>query len=220
LQIIFREFFKVYLRFLAIDLFVSLSKDGRNEKLILSFFHVFIIIVSKKFTKEDKLNALENLKVSLNEYQLKLQNNSNDYENIEFLFQELSKKYNLEDDFTLNDIVNLESILVEFLIAINELQNDSEKLKQPLIEFNNALSHIFAGYFGSNTKKNIERARTHLHRGTLDIYKYIIQIRKIRELKPKELVKFRQYEFQSIGIDVSNETKLQVLEKIKQLIKI
>jgi hypothetical protein len=43
---LFREFMELYRQFVALDLIVSLSPIGRNEKLIHQFLEVFVILLA------------------------------------------------------------------------------------------------------------------------------------------------------------------------------
>lgn len=53
--------------------------------------------------------------------------------------------------------------------------NGVRLLKQSLMEFNNAISHLYSAWKKSNIDKNMERAQHHLNRGALDFYKSIIK---------------------------------------------
>ena len=48
-------------------------------------------------------------------------------------------------------------------------------LKQSLMEFNNALSHLFNALIHKQSESNLLRAKIHIQRATLDFYKAIIK---------------------------------------------
>ncbi|WP_241993634.1 hypothetical protein [Helicobacter sp. MIT 05-5293] len=89
-------------------------------------------------------------------------------------------------------------------------------LRQSLIEFHNAMSHVNAAYWcTSDNNTNIEKASNHFKRGALDSYKAIIKdfcilagqspIKVIEE----ELKRIRISEYQTIGDDARrNQTNL------------
>jgi hypothetical protein len=54
-------------------------------------------------------------------------------------------------------------------------------LKQSLMEFNNALSHLNSAFFNREPDANIKRAAAHIERGALDFYKAIIRDRMFLE---------------------------------------
>lgn len=81
--------------------------------------------------------------------------------------------------------------------------NGVRLLKQSLMEFNNAISHLYSGWKKSSIDKNIERAQHHLNRGALDFYKSIIKelsmLNKINTSNLDELKNLRCLEYNSIG---------------------
>jgi hypothetical protein len=98
-------------------------------------------------------------------------------------------------------------------------KNPNQFLKQSLIEFNNALSHLSAGYYASETswEKNIKKAGTHFHRGTLDYYKTIILDKDNLTISQKnEIVNIRKYEIKSIGVDIDNTDKRKIVTIYKE----
>jgi len=92
-------------------------------------------------------------------------------------------------------------------------------LKQALMEFNNAISHIVrADYKQENEEeKNIIRAINHLERGTLDYYKSIIKefyfLDNISVKNEKILQHIRCREFNSIG-----NTKIDIIKFYEEFI--
>lgn len=93
---------------------------------------------------------------------------------------------------------------------IQSVKFDNNKiLKQTLIEFHNAISHLVAVYYGrAQDGKNINRAINHFRRGALDSYKAIIKdfyhIRDNRTYNPlSSLKEVRNKEYKGIGKDNS-----------------
>jgi hypothetical protein len=76
---------------------------------------------------------------------------------------------------------NFKSIDTEiFLTNIDDLIKDKTPikealLKQALMEFNNALSHLFNALIGRKVSDNMPKAQTHLQRASLDFNKAIIK---------------------------------------------
>ena len=72
-------------------------------------------------------------------------------------------------------------------------------LKQSLMEFNNAISHICNALMANEVNENINRAISHLYRGSLDFYKAIIKdlsfLSKIDNRYLKEIMKIRELEY-------------------------
>jgi hypothetical protein len=106
--------------------------------------------------------------------------------------------------------------LNDFNEAISDFNklHEKELFKQGMIEFNNALAHLFTGFCTSETnfEKNISKACTHLHRGSLDYYKTLIKNKESLTHKQKiELIKIRDLEMKSIGLEVSNNDKDTIL---------
>lgn len=95
--------------------------------------------------------------------------------------------------------------------------------KQVLIEFHNFMSHICIAYKSQNVEvqnKNIERAKNHLYRGTLDIYKiiikdYIISSNEIiNERHIRVLFNLRLKEYRSLG---KNNFQISILKYFKKI---
>ena len=94
-------------------------------------------------------------------------------------------------------------------INIEKLKNN-KILKQTLIEFHNAISHLVAVYCGRQQDgKNKDRAINHFRRGALDSYKAIIKdfyhLRNVKKVayKPslKKIKDIRREEYLGIGSD-------------------
>lgn len=100
--------------------------------------------------------------------------------------------------------VNQEEVL-ELLDACIASKNIKKitMLKQALMEFNNAISHINSALKGQEKVKNFERAAQHLNRGTLDFYKSVIKelfiLKKIKPEDLEELKEIRFHEFETMG---------------------
>jgi len=97
---------------------------------------------------------------------------------------------------------------------------------EPLIEFNNCLSHLIKC---SNNKceneileRNIKRANAHLYRGTLDIYK--VTIKKLIDINDKNLLDIYENDFlkvrkkELIKIGASENNKFHILEDYEKVV--
>jgi len=206
------EFFKLYCRFLEIDLISSLTK-GRNIKVIYEFYKVFLIITAKNpdMTTEDKNKAIKSLNLIISKYE----NNNNNISKLELC--------NKLDFNSIKSLYDIEMMIQEFNKANKIFRNkfDNKIFKQSIIEFNNALSHIIVGFTGDKTKfdKNINKANSHLHRGILDFYKTIIKKTNLNNTQIQELKQIREYEFNSIGLDTSsNKIKIELIDKYKNFV--
>jgi len=84
-------------------------------------------------------------------------------------------------------------------------------LKQSLMEFNNAISHINTALKRKEPIKNFERAAQHLNRGTLDFYKSVIkELFILEKLSPTDLVELKEIrfnEFETIGSNKYDDRK-------------
>ncbi|EAH8851289.1 MULTISPECIES: hypothetical protein [Campylobacter] len=95
--------------------------------------------------------------------------------------------------------------------------------KQVLIEFHNFMSHICSAYTTKNIiiqNKNIERAKNHLYRGSLDLYKIIIKDYFIcNEVVNKNCIKMlfdvRLKEYCGLGDGCLQNDILEEFKKIK-----
>lgn len=93
-------------------------------------------------------------------------------------------------------------------INVSKLKNN-KMLKQTLVEFHNAISHLVAAYYGHNQKNNKTRAINHFKRGALDSYKAIIKdfyclydAKKVtHELPLEDMENMRKKEYLNIGGD-------------------
>lgn len=105
-------------------------------------------------------------------------------------------------------------------------------MTQALLEFNNALSHLFICiYEGNDDLKNIEKAKNHLYRGTLDNYKMVFRL-AINNIKQsnKELFwafgQIRLHELLNIGksihekniiVEIINKQSINIVQAYKEL---
>lgn len=104
----------------------------------------------------------------------------------------------------------------------NKIQNN-KILKQTLIEFHNAISHLTEVYLGRQQQKeqdsNKQRAINHFKRGALDSYKAIIKDyfcieNKVNDEILNDIKDIRQYEYDSIGDD---EKRKDIFKKYNQV---
>ena len=99
---------------------------------------------------------------------------------------------------------------------LNRSINDSKQMvipRQFLMEFHNAISHIYSRYYKSGKQENLARACNHFKRGALDLYKIIVKDFFILQEQnksldqdnsiQKELHKIRAKEYGSIGNDMA-----------------
>jgi len=112
------------------------------------------------------------------------------------------------------DIINIISSNVD-----TEHLYDGTILKQSLMEFNNAISHLCSCFIGKADKApNTSRAMTHINRGALDFYKAIIRDLNFvnRNINLEKLKDIRKNEFQSIG--TQNGATSKVINSYKEYI--
>ncbi|ECK7568718.1 hypothetical protein AJY72_00180 [Campylobacter jejuni] len=245
-------FYKLYGLFLEIDSIASIC-EGRNRKLIISFFGYFSLIAQKQDKKDSEI-----LK-EITEAKIKLKQEFKDYCKINSKFR--LPIWNLKQHSTYGAILknpNISEFFLEFLNAVKKYSewrsklgseqllliykknlidrqqyytNDkkvfeeinkilesvpSDKLdnnkiiKQSLIEFHNAISHLVSIFYGNTEESNIKRAINHFKRGALDSYKSIIKdyyLLKnsgniLYELDlEKKLINIRENEFRNMGTD-------------------
>lgn len=92
----------------------------------------------------------------------------------------------------------------------NAMPRTKSMLKQSLMEFNNAISHIHAALVMNNEEiviNNLKRAQGHFHRACLDFYKAIVKdlafLSKVSGFE-SDIIEVRLKEYQSIGHDHIN----------------
>ena len=215
---LYKGFFGQYCRFLSKDIVVALDKNvGRNTKVINTFFDIFFIINKKDAAQESKIKAINLLKIQIDEY-LKDGNRK--------LYLQVDQKLGcgtINAQTTLGGLQNLQTPLNEFNEALALYKNafPGRIFKQSMIEFNNALSHLFVGFTTSPTtfEININKASTHLHRGTLDFYKTIIKDKGLDESSIDELVEVRVDELRTIGLKTTTDDKDNIVKRYRAVAK-
>lgn len=106
-----------------------------------------------------------------------------------------------------NALKNIEDLIEE--CDVTTMQNN-QILKQTLIEFHNAISHLYTIVINSG-ESNKGRAINHFRRGALDSYKAIIKdycyllSDSDKEVVAKEIKELRKMEYQNIGNDKKDE---------------
>jgi len=217
MQQYFADFFTQYCRFISKDLLATFDKRlGRNTKVINTFYKVFFIITKKDVDNSHKDQAIRALTEQIDSYMT---------DGDTSIYAEMYDALGCTNKQHINGISYF-GHLFRPLNDFNEAVSDYNKLyenhifKQGLIEFNNALSHLFAGFFASETnfEKNVKKACTHLHRGSLDYYKTIIKDKEsLTHQQKQELIKIRDLEIQSIGLEVNNTNKDEILIAYRDL---
>lgn len=204
------------------DLFITIMKLDRDEEKIERLFIVFDEIIDK-YLKHFQDNREEGTKIynSLFPNQYLIQ-----YEPIKNL---LDNKYILQMFIMFNDTIQetskkiaLNSYIQDYLIKSQraKIQNDKFYIVQSLYEFHNAISHLFIALkSSSDDRNNIDKAASHLHRGTLDYLKNYIQLSELKDFQKNELVELRIKEFDSIGIKAIDNMKKEILVNYMFLLK-
>jgi len=208
---IYADFFIQYCRFISKDLISTFdTRLGRNTKVISVFFRVFFVISKKDTNKSSKEKAIVILKKLIDSY---LSDGDVNIYSSMYHSLECSNK-----DFTqpLHLLKPLGTSLNDFAEAVKDFNKifENQLFKQGMIEFNNALAHLFAGFSTSSTNLdlNIKKASTHLYRGALDYYKTIIKKKEsFTHEQKEELIKIRTLEIASIGLKISNSDKDDIL---------
>lgn len=237
---IFNYYMRVYCHFLSVDIINSLNKSGRDKRIIFDIYKTLVVVVNKKVDESTSKKAISILERTILEYQSKYLSDTYNKKAIDTLKCNETKtkvnfsffKYfekNILSDFKLfTDATNLFQELSktsQFEISKDEEQNSKELIHlQSIVEFNNAMAHIYKAYYlpkKEDLVTNLKRAKTHLHRGTLDIYKTLI-IHQNNQLPPKlrlKIVNMRLNEVQSIGSQVFNKSKSNVLIEYQNIVK-
>ncbi len=219
MQNLYSSFFIQYCRFASKDLIATFDKRfGRNTRVINTFFKVFFIINKKDVSYKRKEEALEQLAKVVDSYL-----SDGDVPTYEAMY--ISLNCNSKDYLkSLQSMQSMQTALENFYISVADFNiiNKNKLFKQGLIEFNNALAHLFKGFCTSETnlELNISKACTHLHRGSLDYYKTLIKNKESLTPKQKEtLIKIRVYEIDSIGLNVVNVDKDTLLIKYRNFVR-
>lgn len=216
-------------------LFIAISEENPNKKRIDRVKGLLFGLL-EDFQKKSSGNAIEIIKPYTNSFSAV----ANPQLSQNFLFMvEASQQY-LEWRKKLPKQAKLAIYLKNlqdrqkyyFKESLNDLNNTlmqqditkSYMLRQTLIEFYNALSHLYVAYCGNGARdENIKRASSHFQRGALDSYKSIIKdfcvladgqnvpISIINRLK-----KLRGLECATIGNDLKrkNENTLPLYKEI------
>jgi regulator of sigma D len=217
MQHYYSEFFTQYCRFISKDLLATFDKRlGRNTKMIYAFYKVFFAINKKGAPKTTIAEALSLLSTQVDNY---LSDGDTS------IYSEMNTNLDCANKLyvkSLSYLGHLMSPLNDFNEAISDFNklHEQELFKQGLIEFNNALAHLFVGFCTSETnfEKNISKACTHLHRGSLDYYKTLIKNKESLTYKQKkELINIRNLEMKSIGLEVTNSDKDNILIEYRNL---
>ena len=222
------NFFSIYKIFLETDAYQSLIK-GRNRNLLLLFYENFTDIIFDKYNKNNfkklasaikKYSELEKISIFNNvTFAEHLENRLKEDIKIAFnLFYNSIILYNIHKDKLTPKEAKLivKKQIDDFLdrIISNEIEYtiDYKKngiLYQGLIEFNNALSHIFNALTKREPENNFQRAISHLHRGTLDILKTIIKdLILLDKINPTEIKALRKNEYLKIGNEEIKRTDI------------
>lgn len=220
---IFNSFFFQYGRYLQYDLIHSLqqkTKIGRNVDLLIEFREFFKLLVSSKLKQEEEKEGLDSLKIDIKNYIGNKQR--------ECLDIEIDKISRSTFDYNILLTQDFKDLLSDFCIScldfriIDTIEHDEGQefakdknrrsvLIQALLEFNNALSHIFTSvYHGNDDLGNINKAKNHLYRGTLDNYKMFIRlsIKSVKQKNPKLFEEFKDIRMQELlylGKDVQGK---------------
>lgn len=220
MQHYYSQFFTQYCRFISKDLIATFDKRlGRNTKVVNSFYRVFYVINKKDVHSKHKEKALSILTIQIDNY---LSDGDTS------IYSEMYTSLDCINKSFITSLTYLGHLSIP-LNDFNEAVSDFNKLhsgqlfKQGLIEFNNALAHLFAGFCASETsfEKNVSKACTHLHRGSLDYYKTLIKNKESLTLPQKrELIRIRGLEMKSIGLEVTNTDKDEILVEYRKLARL
>ncbi|MBX2237736.1 hypothetical protein I8968_04180 [Campylobacter jejuni] len=226
-----KKLFSIYVEYLQIDLTNSLLNSNscyRNIDIIIILKDVFnMLYLSDEILekKKDKIdNLLEEIRKLIEEYDSlkKTEKADLDFQNIEIC-----------DDKVITHILKDKELIrlnAHFMKAnmifrnyfngkyieekvLEKFSNKSQTYEcylfiQPLLEANNALSHLAIYIYSNGEKenklKNINKAKSHLYRGTIDYYKMFIRfcIEKSKTNKDNIFASFRsirEQEFLSLG---------------------
>jgi len=202
---VFYEFLKVYSKFFNYDIYCSLI-EGRNFTII-DFLRKILTAIFSNVKKENILKALKTIEKDIPKSEI----------NIVFTFHShilFSRGHKLDE---------LEFYFIEFFNAYEKLiENTHEKTKinNILVEFNNALSHIFFALENTNTfTSNINKAKSHLYRAILDCYKEIL-------IENSNLIKQNQYQYikirkkEALNIGKNEDNKKEIIKEYKILLGI
>ncbi|EOI6145579.1 hypothetical protein ACMU5N_001373 [Campylobacter coli] len=221
---IFNSFFFQYGRYLQYDLIHSLEQKtrlGRSVDLLTIFRKQFDVIITSDLSEEEVEYSKEVIKKAVDDYIGDHKNKCLDIDltsiccssfNYDALFEEDFKEIFTSfriscGDFKIIDAIEHEENSQKFV----KDKNGRSVLIQALLEFNNALSHIFvSAYHGNDNLGNINKAKNHLYRGTLDNYKMFIRlsIKSVKQKNPELFEEFKDIRMQELlylGKDVQGK---------------
>ncbi|EAK0373052.1 hypothetical protein YO71_03650 [Campylobacter jejuni] len=220
---IFNSFFFQYGRYLQYDLIHSLeqkTKIGRNVDLLIEFREFFKLLVSSKLSHEEEKEGFKNLERDIKHYIgdkqqecLSIKIDKINYSNFDYTILLTENFKDLLSDFCVScmDFRTIDNIKYDENQEFAKDKDGRSVLVQALLEFNNALSHIFTSvYHGNDDLGNINKAKNHLYRGTLDNYKMFIRlsIESVKQKNPelfKEFKDIRMQELLDLGKDVQGK---------------
>jgi len=207
---LFYNYLISYSIFFKYDLHYSLI-EGRDFTKIDFFRKILQHFFNKKNTKKQIQESLRELRAYLNP-------SKKTSINIKFNFNHHHFKINNKS------LKELEFYFLEFFVAYEFLvliEQRNEKINNILVEFNNSLAHILFALENNNNflmKININKAKSHLYRGTLDCYKEILLANPSIIKKNYNLyLKIRAKEALNMG--KSEDIKKILVEKYKLLIQ-
>lgn len=226
------ELFLQYTLYLNVDLANSLinkTKYSRNINFLVPLRDIFLGLYNPEYKKYNVEQDLEKLKKAINIYSknasvlaIQQENMRNKRELIECILQNNDLKkicfelYNSNKKFS----DAFESSLInkdDFKDLISNTRQCESGIKhsfaQPLLEFNNALSHLAIFIYKGDIKdqlQNIKKAQNHIYRATLDNYKMILRftIPNLQDNKENILQSFRsmrEQEFLLLGESFLNK---------------
>lgn len=212
MQKYYTEYFSIYCTFITKDLIATFeSLQGRNIKVINEFYKAFYGINEKTISAKDKEKILNSLKTTVNGY---CQNGDiATYKKVEAKI-DCKNKYFVK---SLSKMINVQKAFNQFNEATADFTkvSPSSLLKQGMIEFNNAMAHLFEGLSTSETSfdTNIKKASVHLYRGALDNYKTLIMSKKSLTPAQKDiLINIRVDEIDSMGLEVKSSNKITTFD--------
>ncbi|EGK8127711.1 hypothetical protein IO380_000962 [Campylobacter lari] len=226
-----KKLFSIYVKYLQVDLTNSLLNSNscyRNIDIIITLKDVFNMLYQSDEILEKKKDKIDNLLKEIREL-IEEYDSLKEIKKADLDFQ----KIEICDDKLITDILEDEELVelnAHFMKAnrifrnyfngkyieekvLEKFSNKSQTYEcylfiQPLLEANNALSHL-AIYIYNNGKKenelkNIDKAKSHLYRGAIDYYKMCIRfsIEKSKINKDNIFASFcsiREQEFLSLG---------------------
>ena len=223
----YQRFFATYCSFASKDLIDFFDPAiGRNAKVIDFTFRTFFVLTHEKSTFEQKQKAVQKYENVIKNYLIQ-KNNNDDMQTI--IKRKLVNYTESEFDVNFGHLNNIRGPFNYFSTArkdFNNLRiNNKQNLKQGLIEFNNAMSHLFAGASSSNTslEKNIKKANAHFYRGAMDYYKTIIKDNFLQLTKDQRsaLAELRFIELDCVGLVISDteEKRKDIFEQYQKIIQ-